>query len=73
MQNIFTLDALGFTVESKGPLYYELKSVPALLSQESDLALLFCDMLDDLQNTKTHRGLAEIDESTSSWQPARAR
>lgn len=62
VQNIFTLDALGFTVESKGPLYYELKSVPALLSQESDLALLFCDMLDDLQNTKTHRGLAEIDE-----------
>lgn len=62
VQNIFTLDTLGFTVESKGPLYYELKSVPALLSQESDLALLFCDMLDDLQNTKTHRGLAEIDE-----------
>lgn len=62
VQNVFTLDTLGFTVESKGPLYYELKSVPALLSQESDLALLFCDMLDDLQNTKTHRGLAEIDE-----------
>lgn len=62
VQNIFTLDTLGFTVESKGPLYYELRSVPALLSQESDLALLFCDMLDDLQNTKTHRGLAEIDE-----------
>ena len=62
VRQIVALDRLGFTVESKAPLRYALKTVPAILSTKSDLALLFCDMLDDLQDEANARGLAEVDE-----------
>lgn len=62
VQHILTLDELGFTVESKGPLNYALVTVPVVLSQESDLKMLFTDMLDDLQTGTLQGGLAALNE-----------
>lgn len=62
VQHILTLDTLGFTVESKGPLSYDLVAVPMVLSQESDLRMLFTDMLDDLQTGTLQGGLAALNE-----------
>lgn len=62
VRHIMTLDRLGFLVEKKGPLQYDLRTVPVLLSQNDDLAVLFLDMLDDLDGKDGFRGLSEINE-----------
>ena len=56
------LNIKKFLVEKKGPLQYDLRTVPVLLSQNDDLAVLFLDMLDDLDEKDGFRGLSEINE-----------
>lgn len=62
IRHIFTLDKLGFTVERRDALSYEIVAVPVLLSSHNDLTLLFTDLLDDLQKDETINGLAQVNE-----------
>lgn len=63
IKNILVLRQLGFTLKTKGPLNYEIETVPSLLSTSTDsFADLLLDLLDDLQGKDYLDGLAEINE-----------
>lgn len=63
IKNILVLRQLGFTLKTKGPLNYEIETVPSLLSGNTDsFADLLLDLLDDLHGKDTLRGLADINE-----------
>lgn len=63
IKNILVLRQLGFTLKTKGPLSYEIETVPSILSGNTDsFADLLLDLLDDLHGKDTLRGLADINE-----------
>ena len=63
IKNILVLRQLGFTLKTKGPLSYEIETVPSLLSGNTDsFADLLLDLLDNLHGKDTLRGLADINE-----------
>lgn len=63
IKNILVLRQLGFTLKTKGPLNYEIETVPSLLSGNTDsFADLLLDLLDDLHGKDTLQGLADINE-----------
>lgn len=63
IKNILVLRQLGFTLKTKGPLSYEIETVPSILSGNTDsFADLLLDLLDDLHGKDTLRSLADINE-----------
>ena len=63
IKNSLVLRQLGFTLKTKGPLSYEIETVPSILSGNTDsFADLLLDLLDDLHGKDTLRGLADINE-----------
>lgn len=63
IKNILVLRQLGFTLKTKGPLSYEIETVPSILSGNTDsFADLLLDLLDDFHGKDTLRSLADINE-----------
>ncbi|MDO4281115.1 MAG: DNA mismatch repair endonuclease MutL [Peptococcaceae bacterium] len=62
VRHILTLRELGFTIESKAPLQFELSAVPTVLCGQNDLPTLLLDMLDDLSEGSPLVGLSTVNE-----------